>query len=110
MTEDESSGGLSIVGGMLGAGVAAAAALVLALNLSPQSTDAPGPRIAGGAPLPATTLSVTERRANVEPERMTRYLIAHAEYANPASRQFVDSHIVMPAFQRAGWQTSGSHR
>jgi len=110
MEADDASGGTSIVGGMLGAGFAAAAALILALNLSPQSTDAPGPRVAGVTPLPTPVVSVTDRRANVEPERMTRYLIAHAEYANPASRQFVDSHIVMPAFQRAGWQTTGGHR
>jgi len=100
----------SIVGGMLGAGVAAAAALVLALNLGPETNESPTPRVAGGTPLPVAAAIATDQRAEVGPERMTRYLIAHAGYANPASRQFVDSHIVMPAFQRAAWQTSGPAR
>jgi anti-sigma factor RsiW len=110
VADRDASGSSSIVGGMLGAGFAAAVALVLALNLSPQQNDTPTPRVAGGTPLPVAAAVATDQRANVGPERMTRYLIAHAGYANPASRQFVDSHIVMPAFQRATWQTSGSRR
>ena len=100
----------SIVGGVLGAGFAAAAALVLALNLNPRPDDVSTPRVAGGTPLPVSVAVAPDQRANVGSERLTRYLIAHAGSANPASRQFVDSHIVMPAFQRAAWQTSGSRR
>ena len=100
----------SIVGGVLGAGFAAAAALVLALNLNPRPDDVSAPRVAGGTPLPVSVAVAPDQRANVGSERLTRYLIAHAGSANPASRQFVDSHIVMPAFQRAAWQTSGSRR
>jgi anti-sigma factor RsiW len=104
--ERDATGRTSVVGGILGAGLAAAAALVLALNLNPQSSETSGPRVAGATLFPAPTAS--DQRANVGPERMTRYLLAHAGYANPASQQFVDSHIVMPAFQRATWQTAVS--
>ncbi len=110
MADRNASGRSPIVGGVLGAGFAVAAALVLALNLNPRPNDASTPHVVGGTPFPANVAVVSDQRANVGPERMTRYLIAHAGYANPASRQFVDSHIVMPAFQRAAWQTSGSRR
>jgi len=106
--------------GLLGAGLAAAAALVVVLNLGPNGDEASAPRLAGVAPTSvplgvAPVAAGTEQqpdrlRANVAPARMTRYLVTHAEFANSASRQFVDSHIVMPAFQRVAWQTSGTGR
>lgn len=93
--------------GWLGAGLAAAAAAIVAINLSPAGDSGKGPQLAAVAPVEAVVQS-PPRRANVAPERMTRYLVTHAQYTNAASRQFVDSHLVMPAFQRAAWQTSGS--
>jgi len=111
--------GTAIGSGLLGAGLAAVAALIVVLNLGPNGDEATAPRLAGVAPVSvpigggsiATGIEQPDRlRANVAPERMTRYLVTHAEHANSASRQFVDSHIVMPAFQRVAWQTSGTGR
>ncbi|MBT8442319.1 MAG: sigma-E factor negative regulatory protein [Gammaproteobacteria bacterium] len=101
--------------GLFGAGIAAAAALIVALNLSPGSNESSAPQLAGVAPVaidvPAVVRAEAEPpRANVAPERMTRYLVNHARFENAASRQFVDSHVVMPAFQRVAWQTSGIRR
>ena len=103
-------GGIA-AGGLLGAGIAAAAALVVALNLDPGGDAAVAPRTTGSTPVPVVSATPQPSpRASIDPARMTRYLIAHSEYANPATRQFVDSHIVAPAFQRAAWQTPGSVR
>jgi negative regulator of sigma E activity len=104
--------------GLFGAGLAAAAALLLAVNLNPRAGDAEAPQLAALASMtPVATMNKTmpnaaieRRRANIAPERMTRYLVTHSEYANSASRQFIDSHVVMPAFQRASWQTAGTGR
>jgi sigma-E factor negative regulatory protein RseA len=99
--------------GLFGAGIAAAAALIVALNLNPGSNESSAPRLAGVAPVAIDVPAVVRAeakpppRANVAPERMTRYLVSHARFENAASRQFVDSHVVMPAFQRVAWQTSG---
>ena len=91
--------------GWLGAGFAAAAALIVALNLNP--TGQPDePQLAAVAPAPVG-VEAPVVLANVAPERMTRYLLTHAQYTNSASRQFLDSHLVMPAYQRASWQTAG---
>lgn len=111
--------GTAVGSGLLGAGLAAAAALIVVLNLGPNGDEAPGPRLTGLAPMSAPVAAGSAAagikqpdrlRANVAPERMTRYLVTHAEFANFASRQFVDSHIVMPAYQRVAWQTSGTRR
>lgn len=106
--------GAAVGSGVLGAGLAAAAALIVVLNLGPGGDEAAVPLLAGVAPVSVPMTAGMEQpdrlRANVAPERMTRYLVTHAEFANSASRQFVDSHIVMPAFQRAAWQTSGTRR
>ncbi|MGI9342672.1 MAG: sigma-E factor negative regulatory protein [Gammaproteobacteria bacterium] len=104
--------------GIFGAGLAAAAALLLAVNLNPRAGDAEDPQLAALASMtpvaamnkPMPNLANERRRANLAPERMTRYLVTHAEYSNSASRQFIDSHVVMPAFQRASWQTAGTGR
>jgi anti-sigma factor RsiW len=104
--------------GLFGAGLAAAAALLLAVNLNPGAGDAEAPQIAAVATMtpvaamnkPMPSAEIERRRANITPERMTRYLVTHAEYTNSASRQFIDSHVVMPAFQRASWQTAGTGR
>ncbi|MFW2404670.1 MAG: sigma-E factor negative regulatory protein [Gammaproteobacteria bacterium] len=102
--------------GLFGAGIAAAAAVIVAINLSPGSNDSSSVRLAGVTPVAVDVPAVvreeatTPPRANVAPERMTRYLVSHARFENAASRQFVDSHVVMPAFQRAAWQTSGIRR
>lgn len=112
----------AVVGsGLFGAGLAAAAALLVVLNLSPNGDDATAPQLAGVAQLDRVPATVTiaagsaappsdRLRANVAPERMRRYLVTHSRYSNSAARQFVDSHVVMPAYQRAAWQTSGSVR
>lgn len=105
--------GTAVGPGLLGAGLAAAAALVVALNLDPTGGQSASPQLAGVAPVaitPAVAMvaQIDQQRANVAPERMTRYLVTHSEYSNSASRQFVDSHIVMPAFQRVAWQTAGT--
>jgi len=99
----------SIGAGLLGAGLAAAAAVLVALNLNPVRDPVVSPQLAGVAPVSVVLSDPAPQRANVAPERMTRYLVSHAEYSNSATRQIVDSHIVMPAFQRAAWQTSGTH-
>lgn len=102
-----------IAPGLLGAGIAAAAAFIVALNLNPSFDEAASPELATLASVATTAPeagvydSARRARANVAPERMTRYLVSHARYENAASRQFVDSHIVMPAFQRVAWQSSG---
>lgn len=103
----------SIAPGLFGAGIAAATALIVALNLSPGSTDSSVQRLEGVAPVAIDVPALVSAeanpppRANVAPARMTRYLVSHARFENAASRQFVDSHVVMPAFQRVAWQTSG---
>jgi negative regulator of sigma E activity len=107
--ESRQAGRSGVAAGVLGAGIAAAAALVLALNLNPTPVSESGARIAGTTPLPPQS-GASDAIAAVEPERMTRYLLTHSDYANAASRQFVDSHVVMPAFRRAGWQTTGASR
>ena len=100
---DQMTAGLIMLSGQL----AAAAALVLALNLNPNPVGQENTvRLAGTTPSSVVSEPAEDPRANVGSERITRYLFAHADYANPASRQFVDSHLVMPAFHQAGWQTS----
>jgi negative regulator of sigma E activity len=104
--------------GLLGAGLAAAAALLVVINLTPGAGDAESPQLAAQASMapiapmnkPMGDDANAPRRASIGPERMTRYLVTHAEYTNSASRQFIDSHVVMPAFQRAAWQTAGTGR
>lgn len=102
--------------GLFGAGLAAAAALLVALNLNPGANSGDAPQLAAVAPIvPIVPVGMAAKpiggpRANLAPERMTRYLVTHAEYTNAASRQFIDAHVVMPAFQRAAWQTSGPGR
>jgi hypothetical protein len=104
--------------GLIGAGLAAAAALVVALNLTPVDDAARDSRFAAGGPslIDANTNRIAatlsehehEHKANVAPARMTRYLVSHAEYSNAASRQFVDSHLVMPSFRGPSWQSQRS--
>ncbi len=93
--------------GLLGAGLAAAAAVIVALNLNPVRDPDAAPAVASVAPIAVQAPQTVPQRASVAPERMTRYLVTHAQYANSASRQFVDSHLVMPAYQRTAWQTTG---
>jgi len=106
--------GAAVGSGLLGAGLAAAAALIVVLNLGPDRDEASAPQLAAVAPVTVPVAGGVEQadrlHANVAPERMTRYLVTHAEFANSASRQIVDSHIVMPAFQRVAWQTAGAGR
>lgn len=98
----------AIGAGLLGAGFAAAAAVIVALNLNSVRDPDATPALASVAPTPIQEQQPEPQRARIAPERMTRYLITHAQYTNAASRQFVDSHLVMPAYQRAAWQTTGA--
>ncbi len=98
----------AIGAGLLGAGFAAAAAVIVALNLNSVRDPDTTPALASVAPAPIQEQQPEPQRARIAPERMTRYLVTHAQYTNAASRQFVDSHLVMPAYQRAAWQTAGA--
>jgi anti-sigma factor RsiW len=102
--------GVAIASGWLGAGLAAAAALLLVLNLNPVPDPGAAPVVAGIAPTAVVSRPPEVQRASLAPERMRRYVVAHSGYANSASRQFVDSHVVMPAFRRAAWQSVGPAR
>lgn len=103
--------GFAAGSGLLGAGLAAAAAVLVLLNLDPGSGGAGKQPLAAVTPVASTTTESPVRlRATVAPERMTRYLVTHSRYSNSASRQFVDSHVVMPAFRRVALQNGGSAR
>lgn len=97
----------AIGAGLLGAGFAAAAAVIVALNLNPVRDPDAAQAVAAVASVAVQAQRTVPPRASVAPERMTRYLVTHAQYTNAASRQFVDSHLVMPAYQRTAWQTTG---
>lgn len=85
--------------GYVGAGVAASIALLVVFALADigaTRTQAPDPGagtalLAQSAALPADSL------------RLTRYLVAHAQFSNTASRQLVNSHVAMPIAGPADW-------
>ncbi|MDH3977448.1 MAG: sigma-E factor negative regulatory protein [Gammaproteobacteria bacterium] len=86
--------------GFVGAGIAAAIAAVVVLNLASVSGASRGE--GDLQVVPVASVAVTHHNANhVHPEspnsaRLTRYLVAHAQFSNIASRQLVDSHLAMP--------------
>lgn len=119
-TRDRIGAGSRAVGsGFVGAGLAAAVALVVALNLTPAEEGAQSPQFAVGAHIVADLEADLEgedgaedgemhgHSVSVEPARLMRYLVSHAEYSNPATRQFVDSHMIMPSFRVAAWRPVG---
>ena len=114
------AGSRTVGSAYLGAGLAAAVAMVVALNLNPADQGVRAPQFAARA---AGVTDAAEVRAvgqagveaeadhghsaNMAPARLTRYLVAHAEYSNPATRRFVDSHLVMPSFRAAAVRPVG---
>lgn len=86
--------------GLLGAGMAAAVALVaiLAVNLNqnPGSGDVSQPALTPVAQTlryDAPDLSAPPR-AQLAPARLTAYLVSHGDYSSGMSRQFMNSHVV----------------
>ncbi len=102
-------GRYSMIGDLLTDPRPQAAALQIADRVRDRLAEevGPAPAVASVAPIAVQAPQTVPQRASVAPERMTRYLVTHAQYANSASRQFVDSHLVMPAYQRTAWQTTG---
>ena len=95
----------SLVGaGFVGAGIAATIALLVVFNLA----DIGASRAPALMPLAGTTLAESALLAQATPLssnslRLTRYLVAHAEFSNTASRQLVNSHIAMPISDPTAW-------
>ncbi len=85
--------------GFIGAGIAASIALLVVVNLAgidvsrvaALSSISDPVRVAQASPLPADEL------------RLTRYLVAHAQFSNTATRQLVNSHVAMPSSGPADW-------
>ncbi len=90
---------VSVGRGFAGAGIAASIALLVMLNLSSiGKQSAPGVDVAGQ---PQLTAQGGDEIA--DSARMMRYLVAHTQFSNGASRQLVDSHIVVAAVSPAVW-------
>ena len=115
-TRDRIGAGSRVVGsGFVGAGLAAAVAMVVALNLTPAEEGTQSPQFAIGADIVADLEAENGAEdgedhghsVSVEPARLMRYLVSHAEYSNPATRQFVDSHMIMPSFRVAASRPVG---
>lgn len=81
--------------GVMGAGIAAAIAAVVMVNLADTG------KASRDAELTVNSqVSAPHQHAHTEASgspRLTRYLVAHAQFANVASRQLTDSHLVMSA-------------
>ncbi len=91
--------------GLIGAGIAAAVAVVavisldrgdIATGLQKQQTVASVEADAGmSGAAPGYTVPRPGRRVSViAPARLTNYLVSHGEYSHALSRQVMDSHIV----------------
>jgi len=85
--------------GFVGAGIAAAIALVVIFNLADIGNVT---RISGAAQSAQVAHDDGVEMA-VDSVRLTRYLVSHAQYSNSASRQLVNSHIAMAAVTPAIW-------
>ncbi len=111
---DGSGAGSRAVGsGFVGAGLAAAVAMVVALNLAPVKEGTQALQfMAGAGGVTAVTVAEVDSdygySASMATSRLMRYLVSHAEYSNPATRQFVDAHLVMPSFRVAAWRPAGA--
>lgn len=88
--------------GLVGAGIAASIALLVMFNLAGigNSTRIPGVNSIARSALVARD---DENEMAVDPVRLTRYLVSHAQYSNSASRQLVNSHIALAAAVPAVW-------
>ena len=80
--------------GYVGAGIAASIAMLVMFNLSDTGSTMRQAAIASVVQ-PEPVLHAHGHDMAVEPERLTRYLVAHAQYTNSTSRQLFDSHLAM---------------
>jgi len=85
--------------GFAGAAIAASIALAVIFNLAdPGNTS----RIPGVNAIAQSTLVAHNDHQS---ERLTRYLVSHAQYSNSTSRQLVDSHLAMASIEPAVWSS-----
>lgn len=85
--------------GFIGAGVAASIALLVVFALGDiGATRTPVPNLRTGTALLAQSAALPS-----DSLRLTRYLVAHAQFSNTASRQLVNSHVAMPIAGPADW-------
>jgi negative regulator of sigma E activity len=103
---------------LLGAGIAAAVAIVALISLrefdagqgsgdsSQRVADSRVAISASGPDISYTVPSDAPRRAAIAPARLTGYLVSHGEYANSISRQVIDSHVVGQTPNSLVWEVS----
>jgi len=85
-----------------GAGIAASIAMLVMFNLSGPDNATRQPGMAAVAQS-ASPLHEHADVMAVDPARLTRYLVAHSQYTNSASRQLFDSHLAMAVNTDATW-------
>jgi anti-sigma factor RsiW len=85
-----------------GAGIAASIAMLVMFNLSDIGNATHQPETAAVAQSKPPMHEHTDVMA-VDPARLTRYLVAHSQYTNSASRQLFDSHLAMAVNTDATW-------
>ena len=86
----------------VGACVAASIALLVMFNLADIGNAT---RQAGIAAVVESEPSMHDHAdvMAVDPARLTRYLVSHAQYSNSASRQLFDSHLAMAVNTDSAW-------
>jgi len=85
--------------GFVGAGIAASIALLVVVNLADIEASRVPALSSGVEPL----LVAQADPLPVDEVRLTRYLVAHAQFSNSASRQLVNSHVAMSSTGSADW-------
>ncbi len=99
LPEHVSAAPVSVARGFAGAGIAASIALLVMLNLSS----------IGKQSVPGVNVAVQQQPAaqggeeHADSARLMRYLVAHTQFSNSASRQLVDSHIAIASVSPAAW-------
>ena len=92
----------SVGSGLAGAGIAASIALMVMFNLADIGNAALKPVL---NPVAQSAQIAHDDRVEmaVDPARLTRYLVSHAQFSNSASRQLFNSHVAMAAHVPADW-------